>query len=99
MITEISIAKKLVNRILADGHTITVNDGEAVVVTQSTTASEIIKSLQTSEYDSLWLHDADGKYIGSFVLIWGNDEDLISDYSYIEETREYMDEVFHAVIG
>jgi hypothetical protein len=73
---ELKIAERLVDDILAAGHTITVNDGEEDTVIKSSSKADIMAALRTTDWDYLKI---DG--IGWIWLIWGNDCDVISDYS------------------
>lgn len=81
---EKQLASNLIRSALAQGWTVTVVDdafgcGEEVV-TNSTDFAQIFNSLDTTESDVLRFRNADGSK-GWAVLIWGNDDDLISDYS------------------
>ena len=78
--TEQRIAKALVRRALERGFLISVFDGEETVLSQSSNELEIFFSMNSTECDVLRFWQ-DGERIGFVTLIWGNDEDLISDYS------------------
>lgn len=74
----------LIRSALARGWTVSVfdgieGDGERVV-TRSTNFDEIFDSLDTTEGDVLVFYQ-DGKAKGEVWLIWGNDDDLISNSS------------------
>lgn len=79
--TETRIAKCLVVAALARDWAISVNDGEDVTVAKSTKKAEIFDAMNSTDHDYLIFHDAEDKWIGWVQLIWGNDEDLISDAS------------------
>lgn len=82
---EQQIATNLIRSALAQGWTVSVfnssePDGEWTVKT-STNFDQIFDSLDTTEGDTLRFRKANGESKGWAVLIWGNDDDLISDYS------------------
>lgn len=82
---EARVARKLVKAALAEGWSISVNDGYETTVHRSTNANEIIDALATTGEDTLTLHlPVSGKPSGFFWLIYGNDptgEELIADHS------------------
>lgn len=78
---ERAIARRLIGQMLAAGLVVSVNDGEETTVVKSRDERGILAALATTEHDVITGHDSEGRRIGSFVLIWGNDEDLISDYT------------------
>jgi len=85
---EARVARKLVKAALAAGYTVSVNDGEEWTVKRSTKEREIIDALATTDEDRLLLRSPTandiGDVIGSFWLIYGNDEsgeELISDHT------------------
>ena len=83
--TERQIARALITRLLLDGKTISVKDGadsEATyTVKRSKDQCEIETALATTGEDVLVARDADGALAAWFLLIWGNDDDLLSDCS------------------
>ena len=87
---EARIARKIVKDALANGWTVSVNDGEEWTVKSSTDSRAILEALCTTGCDVLRLHDASGEAIGNIWLVWGNDEDLISDHSDSEAMADFM---------
>lgn len=85
--TAARIARKLVAALLAAGYALSVDDGEEITVRKSTDAREIIDALATTDHDYLRAY-YNGETIraGWVMLIWGNDEDVISDWSWCEGT-------------
>lgn len=75
------IAKRLVDDILAAGHVISVNDGEAFPVKRSADRTTILDALASTGSDTLVIRDTSGERVGFVLLIWGNGTDLISDCS------------------
>lgn len=82
---EARAARKLIRAALAEGWTVSVNDGEETTVRRSSREREIIDALCTTGEDIITLHlPISGKSGGTFWLIYGNDpsgEELISDHS------------------
>lgn len=76
---EIKIAEQLVDDILAEGYTITVNDGEEDTVIGSRDKAQIMEALRTTDEDYIRIMDGD-IHVGVVWLIWGNGCDVISDY-------------------
>jgi len=68
-----------------------VNDGEewtGLILNES----GVYKHLATTDSDMIRFH-RNGKSVGWVLLIWGNGEDLISDYSDNEVIRAIVEEV------
>lgn len=80
-VNEKLIVGKLVTDILAAGYTLSVYDGEELPVELSADADTIFKALSSTDIDALIVNRPDGRYVGKVVLVWGNDCDVISDYS------------------
>ncbi len=81
---ERTVARRLVNAILAAGHLVSVNDGEEWTVLKSRSTTEIINALASTGEDYIRVRHSDGGVVGTFSLIWGNDpsgEELISDHT------------------
>jgi hypothetical protein len=87
---EARIARKIVKDALANGWTISVNDGEEWTVKSSTDSRTILDAMCTTGCDVLRLRDAAGEAIGNIWLVWGNDEDVISDHSDSETMADFM---------
>lgn len=77
---EQKIAKALVDTALAKGYRISVNDGEEPVLVRSTDRYAIMQAMASTDMDILLFTNGQDR-IGSIVLIWGNEGDLISDAS------------------
>lgn len=78
---ERSIARRLIRHILAQGFVVSVCDGEETTVSKSRDERGILAALATAEIDVVSAYDNAGSFVACFYLIWGNDEDLISDYT------------------
>jgi hypothetical protein len=77
------IEKKIVQRLIADalaqGFTLSVNDGEQTVLTRSTDADAIEAAMFSTGEDYLCFAK-EGKYVGVVQLVYGNDGyDVIAD--------------------
>lgn len=83
--SEAAIVQSLVVQALAAGYLLTVFDGEEFTVRKSDDQTTILAALYTTEADLLIAY-RDGKRAGSVWLVWGNGQDVISDYSYNQET-------------
>lgn len=81
--TERHIARVVVQRALRQGYTVSVRDGYDgdIVTVRSRKLNDILATLASTDSDILIIRNVDGELIGSVILIWGNDEDLISDCS------------------
>jgi hypothetical protein len=75
------IATGLVDHLLSLGYSLRVHDGEAFTSRRpSTDRVEVLAALASTGSDRVHLCTADGS-VGWVWLIWGNEEDLVSDYS------------------
>lgn len=75
------IVGRLVDAGLSMGYSVSVNDGEEWTVKRSSNRKEIMDALATTDSDTLRFHTSGGDRVGGFFLVWGNDEDVISDHS------------------
>ena len=87
---EARIARKIVKDALANGWTVSVYDGEEWTVKSSTDSRAILEAMCSTDSDVLRLRDASGESIGNIWLVWGNDEDVISDHSDSEAMADFM---------
>jgi hypothetical protein len=81
---EARVARKLIRAALARELSLSVNDGEEWTVKRSRNYREIVDALATTGEDILRMTAPTGDRIGSFVLIYGNDEsgeELIADHT------------------
>lgn len=83
---ELRIAYLVVREALAANCLVSVFDGEEYPLKRSSDAVEIMRALCSTDEDTLLLRDANGARLGSVLLIWGNGQDVISDYSYTPAT-------------
>lgn len=76
------IAFKIVELALADGHTVSVSDGEEFTVKRSRDKEALRAALFTTDEDLIVVRNAAGDKLGWFQMIYGNDGyDVVSDYS------------------
>jgi hypothetical protein len=87
---EARIARKIVKDALANGWTVSVYDGDEWTVKSSTDNRAILEAMCTTDSDVLRLRDAAGESIGNIWLVWGNDEDVISDHTDSETMADFM---------
>lgn len=78
MSTEEKIVKRLIAKALDTGHSLSVWDGEAFSIRDSTDAKAIFDATRSTDEDRL-LYFKDGKHVGWVQLVYGNDEDVIAD--------------------
>ncbi len=81
-LTERTIANKVIDALLED-YVVRVHDGEEFNTEHDlTTADEVREQLATTGEDRLFFRvKGDDRWLGWIWLIWGNGEDLISDYT------------------
>jgi hypothetical protein len=77
---ESGISERIIDLMLATGGSISVSDGEAIVVRESRDKAAIADVMGSTGEDYLILHRT-GFARGWVRLIWGNGCDLLSDYS------------------
>lgn len=79
---ERKIANKAAKALLDAGFKVSVDDGEEVVVTRSSSIDEILEAMFSTDEDYLYAIDAQGKRVGKVYFVYGNDgPDVINDYS------------------
>lgn len=82
IIEEKRAAGRIIDRALAKGHLISVNDGEEWVVKNSTRRREIMDALQSTDADTLLIRNSACDRIGMIYLVWGNSPDeVVCDHS------------------
>lgn len=74
------IVGKLVTDLLAAGHTIDVDDGDDICLKRSADTATIFDALSSTDADRLIIR-RNGRRLGWVYLVWGNDTDIISDYT------------------
>ncbi|MEY9235383.1 hypothetical protein ABIF78_007706 [Bradyrhizobium japonicum] len=74
---EKTAAGRIIDRALAKGYLISVNDGEEWTVKKSSKRREIMDALQSTDSDTLMVRQADGAKVGVIYLVWGNSPDEI----------------------
>jgi hypothetical protein len=76
------IVGKLVRDMLAAGYCLTIwNGGDEPELERSTDEAKIFADLGASGHDEIVAHTAAGKRAGWVMLVWGNDCDVICDYT------------------
>lgn len=81
---EAAVARRLVKAALAEGFTISVWEGGDWAIKRSSNARDIFDNMATTGEETLRLRNAEGECVGSFFLVYGNDEsgeELISDHT------------------
>lgn len=81
---EARVARKLIKAALARDLSISVNDGEEWTVRRSRDYRAIVDALATTGEDHVRMYAPTGDSVGTFTLIYGNDDsgdELISDHT------------------
>lgn len=78
--TEQTIARQLVKAGLDEGLAISVHDGESYALKRSNSQAAIEAAMASTDEDRLYFWRGDN-CVGWIWLIYGNGEDLISDYT------------------
>jgi hypothetical protein len=90
------IAGRLVTELLKGGENkISVFDGEEYCLVRNNDFETVMKHLMTTESDTIVVRTGQGVKLGSFYLIYGNEEDVISDHT----DNEYCTKVFDVVLN
>lgn len=76
---EREIAERLIDKVLADGHVVSVHEGEDWAIRESMDRDAILASMASTDADKVYIWK-DGERKGWFWLIYGNGNDLISDF-------------------
>jgi hypothetical protein len=88
---ELIAAMRYINKALAKGYSISVNDGEEWTVKRSTDAKVIRAALQSTDSDIIRMRNGAGETIGIIYFVWGNSPDeVVCDYSDNELTNEIV---------
>lgn len=75
------IAGKAASALIGAGYSVTINDGEEDVVTESTNVDDILERMFSTDED-IMIAVKDGKGVGWVRFIYGNDGwDVINDYT------------------
>ena len=78
------VARKLVQRLLDLGHTVSVHDGVEWTERHVTRLQPVLDALCSTGEDTIRARDKAGEVVADFNLIWGNAEDgeeLVADHS------------------
>lgn len=88
---EQEITRKLLAAIFSEvGRSVRTNDGADGWSALLFSPDEVYPLLASTAYDVVKIYD-DGKPVGKVWLIWGNDEDLLSDWTDNEGTNAIVD--------
>lgn len=77
---ETTICNRLVTRAIEAGYAVTVYDGEEFALRNSRDRAAIKAAMFSTDSDRLYFWNG-RDMLGSILLIYGNGEDVISDYS------------------
>jgi hypothetical protein len=77
--TELAIAHRIISNGLKAGYSVSVFDGEEWCLKRSTKRDEIYAALASTDTDQIRFRNAAGESVGTVLLVWGNDEDVVGD--------------------
>lgn len=81
-LVEKKIAEAFIDSVLGAGHRISVYDGGAFPLRNSTSKKDILEAMFSTDGDILYVFNVGGKRLGWCEFVYGNDGyDVISDYS------------------
>ena len=90
------IVRKLIKKLIGEGGLVSVYDGGETTVVRSGSVREVIKALATTGEDHLNVYGADGKWLGWFLLVYGNADDgeeVIANYT----ANEFCEKIYGEV--
>jgi hypothetical protein len=82
--SERSVIAKLLDRVLAKGYVVSVNDGEEWVAKKVDDKATILKAMFSTDEEWLLIRNSEGHEIGRVYLVYGNAADgseVIADHS------------------
>lgn len=79
--TERRIARALINGAIKRGWSVSVYDGQEWTLRNVCALATVTDALATTDSDTLHFTNPNMVGVGQVLLIWGNDEDVISDHS------------------
>jgi fatty acid-binding protein DegV len=88
---ERSICSKLVRAAIKSNYSVSLYDGEYWPLERSKSHKEVMNAMFSTDEDVLLFRDPAGKKIGKVLLIHGNGEDIISDWSDNTEINALID--------
>ncbi|MBO6507367.1 MAG: hypothetical protein JJ979_02590 [Roseibium sp.] len=100
--TEKTICNRLINSILQRGHSIEVHDECELVQVKTQDAKLVKEATCHTGITSYRVWSTEKGYVGSMLLIHGNEEDVISDYSWPQDRPEMeaeLDKFFEEATG
>jgi hypothetical protein len=87
---ERTITRRIVKAALAKGYTVSVYDGEEFALRRSSSERAIMKAIYSTDEDTLVMHGGERR-IGQIYLVWGNGEDVVTDYTDCPEIEALVD--------
>lgn len=87
------IITKILRKALKVGYSVSVFDGEETALTKSTDFETITKEIAATDGTWLSFHLSGGDKNGTIMLVHGNGEDVVADYTDNEAMRFLVGEV------
>jgi hypothetical protein len=93
---EYRICTKLTARVLAGPYTLSVFDGEEWVLKDSKDMAQILAVMFSGESDKLRIRTLLGKFVGDILLLHGDGENVIANWTDNQDTNDLIKEVHQA---
>lgn len=78
---ERKVISPIIHRCIATGYTVSVHNGEAWALKRSSRYLDIMAALGSTDEDNVLVRRADGTKVGWIDFIYGNDDEVVADYS------------------
>lgn len=96
---ENKVARKIINSAIKQGYTISISDGEGIVVHRSTDKRQILSQMRGTDMDKIYIHNTAPMgtiptgYAGWVLLIYGNEaSEVMADWTDNEATNTVLAE-------
>jgi hypothetical protein len=76
------IVERLVNRAAESNYLVSVWDGEEYAIKFESDPQKVMREMASTDMDKLIIRDKEKQRIGTVFLVYGNGEDVVSDYSW-----------------
>lgn len=92
---ERTICERIVDDALSAGYSIAVWEGEDWALKASRDRAVILSSMASTDEDTLFLKDRDGRRVGSILLVYGNGNEVVADHTYNDRTEAVLSGAGH----
>lgn len=92
IIGERAVVRKLVSKALADGHLVSVNNGEDWEIKRSTRIEDIMGAIMATDEDYIRIENINFGLEARFWMVYGNSaDDVIADHTDVPYAQELFD--------